>query len=169
MNISSNTWAWLKGMSKDSIGSIKWRIVTMIWNKTICIRYLPSLSLARENKIEQDCIEPTSLDKSNLDICFFLWGADEFQGWCLTPELKGFCNNAFHISLWQLLGIFNNPSKWQVHYCSEQQPIGRLNCSSAPVWGLLCMWCDAMEEGGRKACRTQAWGWIWVLAVMTRP
>lgn len=36
MSISSNTLAWLKGMGKDSIGSIKWRIVTMVWNEMVC-------------------------------------------------------------------------------------------------------------------------------------
>lgn len=36
MSISSNTRAGLKGMGKDSIGSIKWRIVTMVWNEMVC-------------------------------------------------------------------------------------------------------------------------------------
>lgn len=30
VRISSNTLAWLEGVSQDPIGSIKWRIVTMI-------------------------------------------------------------------------------------------------------------------------------------------
>lgn len=151
MNISSNTWAWLKGMSKDSIGSVKWRIVPMIWNKTICIRYLPSLSLARESKIEHDYFEPTSLEKGNLDICFFLWGLGEVQGWHATPEFKGFLKSCFHFSLWQVWGIVNNPSKWEgvwrVHYCLQQQSISRLNCSSLEF---VHMWCATTEEGATR-------------------
>lgn len=137
MSISSNTRTWLKGVSKDSIGSIKWRIVTMSWNKTICIRPLPSLTLVRESKIEHDRFELTSLGKSNIDVCFSLRDLSEGQLWCLTPDFKGFRNSCFHISLWQLRGIVNNPSKWEymwrAHNCSEQQSINRL-CFSILEW-----------------------------------
>lgn len=137
MSISSNTLTWLKGMGKDSIGSIKWRIVTMNWNKTIWIRPLPSLMLVRESKIERDCFNLTSLDKRNIDVCFSLRDLSEGQRRCITPDLKSFLNSCFHISLWQLRGIVNNPSKWEemwrAHNCSEQQSINSL-CFSILEW-----------------------------------
>lgn len=70
MNISSNTLGPLKGMSENSIGSIKWGIVPMIWNKTICIRYY-CFNLEQRKKSSLTSFEPTFLGKRNLDVCFF--------------------------------------------------------------------------------------------------
>lgn len=51
MSISSNILTWLKGMGEDPIGSVKWRIVTMLWNEMACASaFACSLRLARESR-----------------------------------------------------------------------------------------------------------------------
>jgi hypothetical protein len=133
MSISSNALSWLKGMCKDSIGPIKWRIVTMICNEATWGESLPSLRLARESKTEHDSCEPTSSVKCNVDVCFSLWDPGEGQAWCHTPDLKGFLNGGFHLSHWQLWGIVYDPSKQEgassTCCCLEQPSIRRLSCS----------------------------------------
>lgn len=137
-------------MGKDSIGSIKGRIVAMIWNQTICIKSLLSLRFAKESKAERDCFQPTSLGKSNIDVCFPLRDPGEGQGWYGAPHSKSSLNSTFHITCWQLWGIVYDPSKREsaqsVCDCLEQLS----TVCVAVLWSELCTWYNDTGGGIRR-------------------
>lgn len=51
-----------------------------------------------ESRTAHDFLEPTSLGKSNIDVCVSLKDSGEGQRAYGTPDLKGFLNSCFHIS-----------------------------------------------------------------------